>query len=137
MDGLADSLSANLGAPVSGPSQASLSGRFLVGKSRLTISYPLVLSQVDAIKTILLLLLAVPLSLVFPYLPSSTESVIPDVFAIVPSAWFMWSVLKIRSTAIQLVTSTVVCWLIVKLGRRSTWMPWAVFAVAMGHLAVK
>ncbi len=93
--------------------------------------------QVEAIKTILLLLLAVPLSLVFPYLPSSEQSILPDVFAIVPSIWFLWSVLKLESTTIQLLGSTVVCWLIVKFGGNSKWMPWAVFTVAMGHLAVK
>jgi hypothetical protein len=84
-----------------------------------------------------LLLLAVPLSAVFPYLPSSDKSIVADVYAIVPSLWFMWSVLKIRSTTIQLLASTVVCWLIVKFGGKSKWMPWAVFGVAMGHLAVK
>lgn len=93
--------------------------------------------QAEQIKLIVLLVLSVPLSLVFPYLPSSTTSIIPDVFAVVPSFWFLWSVLKLRSTTIQLVINTVVCWAIVKFGGKSKWMPWAVFAVAMGHLAVK
>lgn len=94
-------------------------------------------AQAEQIKLIVLLVLSVPLSLVFPYLPSSTTSILPDVFAIVPSFWFLWSVLKLKSTVIQLTISTVVCWAIVKFGGKSKWMAWSVFAVAMGHLAVK
>lgn len=93
--------------------------------------------QADQIKLILLLLISVPLSLVFPYLPASTSSVVPHLFAALPSVWFLWSVLQLKSGAIQLLGNSILCWVIVKIGGNSKAMPWAVFTVAMGHLAVK
>lgn len=93
--------------------------------------------QADQLKLILLLVGSVPLSLVFPLLPSSDESILPNLFAGLPGFFFLWSALELKSGAVQLLASSVACWAVAKWGGSSKAMPWAVFTVAMGHLAVK
>lgn len=97
-------------------------------------------TQLDQLKLVLLLFLSVPLSLVFPYLPSSTTSVLPHLFSALPSVVFLWTVLHLRSGFFQLLGSSLLTWVIVKRGianKEGKAMPWKVFAVAMGHLTIK
>ncbi|GAA6007872.1 hypothetical protein JCM11491_006519 [Sporobolomyces phaffii] len=92
----------------------------------------------DQIKVILLLVLSIPLSSVFPFLPSSTRSAAQHLYALVPSVVFLCFTLNLRKGFLELVADSFATWLIVKLGVRQKWgktMPWIVFAVVMGHLA--
>lgn len=88
------------------------------------------------LRLILLLYVALPLSFVFPYLPPSTVSPLPALFALIPSFFFLCVVLDLWQGAFELLAVSVVTWIIVKIGRKSwgSGMPWAVFAVVMGHL---
>lgn len=137
-----DALAASLGASVSSPYYATAAARHCAAASspELTLS-PLSHSlQADQIKLVALIIVSVPLSLVFPYLPSSTTSSLPHLFAALPSLVYLCFVLNLRGGFLQLVASTVATWCIVQLGVKNKMgkeMPWIVFAVVMGHLAVK
>ncbi|GAA5924596.1 lysophospholipid acyltransferase [Sporobolomyces koalae] len=92
----------------------------------------------DQIKVILLLVLSIPLSLVFPFLPSSTRSSVQHVYALVPSVVFLCFTLNLRNGFFELIADCIATWILVKLGTAQKWgksMPWLVFAVVMGHLA--
>lgn len=98
------------------------------------------LTQADHLKVIALLFLSIPLALIFPLLPPSTRSNLPHLFAFLPSVFFLWNVLRLRDGFVQLLASSLVTWVIVKLGvreKRGKRMPWVVFTFVMGHLAVK
>ncbi|SCV72442.1 BQ2448_3979 [Microbotryum intermedium] len=94
----------------------------------------------DQIKLITLIVAAVPLSLVFPHLPSSTVSVLPHLYAALPSVFYLCFVLHLRRGFLELVLSSLAAWTIVKVGvatkRKDRLAPWLVFVVVMGHLAV-
>lgn len=96
--------------------------------------------QPSQIALVLLLIVSVPLSLVFPYLPSSTSSLLPHLYASLPSLIFLCCVLDLTSGFFQLLASAVATWCIVSFGVKNNMgkeMPWIVFVVVMGHLAVK
>ncbi|GAA5952711.1 hypothetical protein JCM21900_000412 [Sporobolomyces salmonicolor] len=96
-------------------------------------------ASADQIKLILLLVLSVPLSLAFPFLPPSTRSPIQHLFALVPSIIFLCFVLDLRKGFFELLADCITTWVIAKVGVARKWgraMPWTVFAVVMGHLAV-
>lgn len=98
------------------------------------------MTQVDHIKLVLLLFLAVPLSLVYPYLPPSTKSPVVHLYSIGLITIFCCFVLPWTRGFLELVASCVVTWLIVKIGVKQKWggsMQWIVFAVALGHLTIK
>ncbi|GAA6038523.1 hypothetical protein JCM8097_004611 [Rhodosporidiobolus ruineniae] len=95
-------------------------------------------ASVDQIKTILILVGSVPLSLVFPYLPPSTRSSVVHLYSILPSILFLCFILDLRWGFLELVGDAVATWVICKVGVAQKWgraMPWAVFTVVMGHLA--
>lgn len=74
----------------------------------------------------------------FPFLPSSTRSVLPHLFAALPSVIFLWNVLYLRQGFLQLLASCLVTYGLALVGKG--WgkrMPWIVFTVVMGHLAYK
>lgn len=96
--------------------------------------------QPDQIKVILLLVGSVPLSLAYPYFPPSTRSPLAHLYSLVPSVVFLCFVLDLRWGFLQLLASSLATWVIVKVGVAQKWgaaMPWAVFTLVMGHLAVK
>ncbi|KAM0792801.1 hypothetical protein ACM66B_002570 [Microbotryomycetes sp. NB124-2] len=92
----------------------------------------------DQVKVIFLLVISVPLSLVFPHLPSSESSVVPHLVAALPSVVFLTVILdNLRWGLVQLVLDSVATWFIVKWGvktKQGRSMPWIVFVVVMGHL---
>ncbi|KAK4056260.1 Lysophospholipid acyltransferase [Microbotryomycetes sp. JL221] len=92
----------------------------------------------DQIKVVFLLIISVPLSLVFPHLPSSATSIVPHLVAAVPSVIFLTLILDgLRWGLVQLMLDSVATWLIVKWGiktKQGRTMPWLVFVVVMGHL---
>ncbi|KAK4049456.1 Lysophospholipid acyltransferase [Microbotryomycetes sp. JL201] len=94
----------------------------------------------DQIKVVFLLVISVPLSLVFPHLPSSDTSIVPHLVAALPSIVFFTVILdNLRWGLVQLVMDSVATWLIVKWGvktKQGRMMPWIVFVVAMGHLTL-
>ncbi|GAA5895204.1 lysophospholipid acyltransferase [Sporobolomyces salmoneus] len=93
----------------------------------------------DQIKVILLLVLSIPLSLVFPFLPSTTRSSAQYFYSLLPSVVFLCLTLNLRKGFLELVLDCLATWTIVKLGVKAKWgktMPWLVFAVVMGHLAI-
>ncbi|TNY20048.1 MBOAT, membrane-bound O-acyltransferase family-domain-containing protein [Rhodotorula diobovata] len=93
----------------------------------------------DQIKVILLLVGSVPLSLAYPYFPPSTRSPLAHLYSLVPSVVFLCFVLDLRWGFLQLLASSLATWVIVKVGVAQKWgaaMPWAVFTLVMGHLAV-
>lgn len=101
-------------------------------------SSPLALVQLDQIKLVLLLLLSVPLSLVFPLLPAS--SILAHLFASLPAFVYLALVLDLPGGFAQLLLSALITWGVVKVGVKGNWgrrMPWTVFAIVMGHLAIK
>ncbi|GAA5870751.1 hypothetical protein JCM16303_001576 [Sporobolomyces ruberrimus] len=92
----------------------------------------------DQIKVILLLVLSIPLSLLFPFLPSSTRSSAQHLYSLVPSIIFLCFTLNLQKGFLELVADCLATWIIVKVGVSQKWgktMPWAVFTVVMGHLA--
>ncbi|GAA5830940.1 hypothetical protein JCM11251_005086 [Rhodosporidiobolus azoricus] len=93
----------------------------------------------DQIKVILLLVGSVPLSLAFPYFPPSTRSSLVHLYALLPSILFLCFTLNLRWGFLELFADTAVTWVLCKIGVAGKWgkaMPWTVFAVTMGHLAV-
>lgn len=96
--------------------------------------------QPDQIKVILLLVGSVPLSLAYPYFPPSTRSPIAHLYSLVPSVVFLCFCLDLRWGFFQLLASSLATWVVCKVGVAQKWgaaMPWLVFTVVMGHLAVK
>ncbi|GAA6063886.1 hypothetical protein JCM10212_001368 [Sporobolomyces blumeae] len=92
----------------------------------------------DQIKVILLLVLAIPLSALFPALPSSTRSSLQHLYSLVPSIVFLCFTLDLRYGFLELVADCLATWTVAKIGIRQKWgksMPWTVFAIVMGHLA--
>ncbi|KAL8279887.1 hypothetical protein RQP46_007737 [Phenoliferia psychrophenolica] len=90
------------------------------------------------LKLIGLMFLSLPLSCVFPYLPAD-PSLAPHLFAALPSVVFLCLVLDLKHGFVQLLASSVLSWLIVKLGvkyKMGQAMPWTIFAFTMGHLIV-
>lgn len=142
LDGVAGYLADAAGASVrcflslSGPQETH------PGASSLTLSLASRAShkQPDQIKVILLLVGSVPLSLAYPYFPPSTRSPLAHLYSLVPSVVFLCFVLDLRWGFLQLLASSLATWIIVKVGVAQKWgaaMPWAVFTLVMGHLAVK
>ncbi|GAA5862519.1 hypothetical protein JCM8547_002091 [Rhodosporidiobolus lusitaniae] len=93
----------------------------------------------DQIKVILLLVGAVPLSILFPYFPSTARSSRAHLYAFLPTVLFLCFILDLRWGFLQLLGSTLATWVLVKIGVALNWgraMPWLVFTVVMGHLGV-
>ncbi|BGP13333.1 hypothetical protein JCM10213_001480 [Rhodosporidiobolus nylandii] len=93
----------------------------------------------DQIKVILLLVGSVPLALAFPYFPSTNRSSLAHLYALLPCVLFLCFVLDLRWGFLELFADAVATWAIAKVGVASNAgraMPWAVFTVVMGHLAV-
>ncbi|GAA5846641.1 hypothetical protein JCM5353_000744 [Sporobolomyces roseus] len=92
----------------------------------------------DQIKVILLLVLSIPLSLLFPFLPSSTRSPLQHIYSLIPSVIFLCFTLNLKNGFLELIADSIATWIIVKIGVKAAWgktMPWIVFSVVMGHLA--
>ncbi|GAA5973687.1 hypothetical protein JCM11641_005079 [Rhodosporidiobolus odoratus] len=92
----------------------------------------------DQIKVIMLLIGSVPLSMAFPYFPSTTRSSLAHLYALIPCVLFLCFTLDLRWGFFELLADTMATWFIAKIGVAGKWgraMPWAVFTVAMGHLA--
>ncbi|GAA5976711.1 hypothetical protein JCM5350_006728 [Sporobolomyces pararoseus] len=92
----------------------------------------------DQIKVILLLVLSIPLSLVFPFLPSTSRSSAQYFYSLLPSIIFLCFTLNLRKGFFELIADCIATWLVVKLGVKQKWgktMPWLVFGIVMGHLA--
>lgn len=86
-----------------------------------------------------LLFLSIPLSCVFPYLPAD-PSLLPHLFAALPSVVFLCTVLDLKRGFLELLISSVVSWFIVKHGvstKQGKAMPWTIFGFTMGHLIIK
>ncbi|GAA6000668.1 hypothetical protein JCM10207_004601 [Rhodosporidiobolus poonsookiae] len=95
-------------------------------------------ASADQIKVILLLVGAVPLSLAFPYFAPSTRSSLIHFYALLPSALF-FCILDLPKGYAEIVADCLATWVIAKVGVSQKWgrtMPWLVFTVVMGHLAV-
>ncbi|GAA5928633.1 hypothetical protein JCM3775_004589 [Rhodotorula graminis] len=93
----------------------------------------------DQIKVILLLVGSVPLSLAYPYFPPSTRSPIAHLYSLVPAVVFLCFCLDLRWGFFQLLASSLATWVVCKVGVAQKWgaaMPWVVFVIVMGHLAV-
>lgn len=89
---------------------------------------------------VLLLFAAVPLSLVYPYLPPSTRSPLVHIYSLALVTVFCCFTLPWTNGFLQLLASSIVTWCIVKVGVKQKWgasMQWIVFAVALGHLTFK
>ncbi|BGP37287.1 Lysophospholipid acyltransferase [Rhodotorula kratochvilovae] len=93
----------------------------------------------DQIKVILLLVGSVPLSLAFPYFPSTARSPLAHLYSIIPAVVFLCFVLDLRRGFLELLFSSLATWIVAKVGVAQRWgtaMPWTVFTIVMGHLAV-
>lgn len=80
---------------------------------------------------------AVPLSLVYPYLPPSTRSPLVHIYSLALVTVFCCFTLPWTNGFLQLLASSIVTWCIVKIGVKQKWgasMQWIVFGVALGHL---
>lgn len=96
--------------------------------------------QPDQIKLILLLFLSVPLSLLYPHLPSSNTSILPHLVSFLPSVLYLCFILDLKYGFLQLLVSCLITWVIVDRGvknKEGKSMCWKVFTVVMGHLAIK
>ncbi|KAF9563341.1 endoplasmic reticulum protein [Agrocybe pediades] len=91
-------------------------------------------ASVDQIKLITCLLVAYPLGSLFVRVPAS-QPALRHLFSICVALLYFFPVLKIYSAFFQLFASILATYFIAKYDR-SARMPWVVFVIVMGHLAV-